>query len=127
MDIICNLVIGAWNFLNARTVPRDPPRLIRYYFGTIPKGRAFTGRAFDPDAAVMKIDNAFGDGQTDTGSHRAAFGRVFYLMKGFKDFVQIFRFDANPVVFDLNQQMGGFGPQANRYAAAIDLAKFDRI
>ena len=43
----------------------------------------------------MKIDNAFGDGQTDTGSYRAASGRVFYLVKGFEYPVEVLRFDAD--------------------------------
>ena len=55
------------------------------------KGRSAAGRAFGPDPAVMKIDNAFGDGQSNTGSDRAASGRVFYLVKGFEDSAQIFR------------------------------------
>ena len=75
----------------------------------------------------MEIDNAFGDGQPDPGSHRPTLGRVFYLVKRVKYLAQIFRLDADAVVFDLHQQVSTFHPQANRDVTAIGFAEFHRI
>ena len=54
----------------------------------------------------MKIDDAFGNRQTDTGSKRTAFGGVFNLVKGLEDFFQIFGFYSDAVVGNLHQQVG---------------------
>ena len=137
MDIVCYLVIGAWIFLNTRIKP-DIPTLFKIgisYTASCArrrpinrqgkrKNRPLAGRAFDPDPAVMEIDDAFGDCQSDTGPDRAAFGGIFNLVEGFKNFIQVLRFNSDAVVGNLNQQVAPLVFQADGNLAAAGFAEF---
>ena len=76
---------------------------------------------------MVKIDDALGDGQTDTGSHGAAPGRIFDLVKRLEYPVEVFRLYADAVVFDLHQQMLTFCLQSNGDVSLIGFSKLDRI
>ena len=63
---------------------------------------------------MVKIDNALGDRQTDTGSNRATPRRVLNLVERLEYFALIFGFDSDAVIRDFNQHVVGFSSQANR-------------
>ena len=76
---------------------------------------------------MVKVNDAFADGQADTGAVRPTPGGVFYLLKFFEDFALILGFDADAVVPDINLNLFGTGRQSDAYFPAIGVAKFNGI
>ena len=73
---------------------------------------------------MVKIHNALGDRQTDTGSNRATPRRVLNLVERLEYFALIFGSDSNAVIRYFNQHVVGFSSQTNRNVAKVRIAKF---
>ena len=76
---------------------------------------------------MVKVNDAFADGQADTGAVGPTSGGVFYLLKFFENFALILGFDSDTVVPDVNLHLFGTGRQSDGYFSAIGVAKFDGI
>jgi len=66
------------------------------------KRGSMAGFTFNPYSSMVKINDAFADGQADAGAVRAALGGVFNLLKFIEYFVLIFGFYSDAVVLDIN-------------------------
>ena len=76
---------------------------------------------------MVKVNDAFADGQADAGSVRPTSGGVFYLLEFFENFDLILGFDSDAVVLDINLHLIGIGRQSDGYFSTIGVAKFDGI
>ena len=76
---------------------------------------------------MVKVNDAFADGQADAGAVRPTPGGVFYLLEFFENFALILGFYADAVVVDINLHLFGTGGQADAYFPAVGVAKFDGI
>ena len=56
---------------------------------------------------MVKVNDAFADGQADAGAVWPTFGRVFYLLEFFENFVLVLGFYSDAVVLDINLHLFG--------------------
>ena len=76
---------------------------------------------------MVKINDAFADGQADAGAVRPTPGGIFYLLEFFENFALIFSFYTDAVVADINLHLFIVGCQSDVYFPAVGIAEFDGI
>ena len=85
------------------------------------------GCAFNPNFSMVKVNDAFADGQADAGAVGPAPGGIFYLLKFFENFALIFGSYSDAVILDIDPNLSGVGRQSDGYFSTIGVAKFDGI
>ena len=68
------------------------------------------GVRVDPDAAVVEVDDAFGDGKAEAGAALGAGGRAVGLLELLEDAILLFGWDARAGVLDFDEEGAVLGP-----------------
>ena len=76
---------------------------------------------------MVKVNDAFADGQADASAVRPTSGGVFYLLEFFENFALVVGFYSDAVVLDINLHLCAIGRQSDCYFSAMGVAKFDGI
>ena len=85
------------------------------------------GCAFNPYFSMVKVNDAFADGQADTGAIGTTAGGIFYLLKFFENFTLIFDSYPDAVILDIHLDLSGIGRQPDGDFTAIGVTEFNRI
>ena len=76
---------------------------------------------------MVKVNDAFADGQADAGSVWPTSGGIFYLLKFFKNLALILDLYSDAVVLDVDLHLFITGRESDEYFSAIGVAKFDSV
>ena len=75
----------------------------------------------------MRVDHCFGNGEAETKAAEAASDRALPLLKGVKDFVDLFRLDPNATVRNSDFNFVGSGVERFDSYAAVLRGEFDPV